>query len=69
MGKLMPAKLERLYDVHAQALFAFLRNLTRDEADTRDLLQALKRGEKPKVGSQTGRNRSEPFGQKGNATA
>jgi NADH-quinone oxidoreductase E subunit len=33
------------------------------------LLGALKRGEKPKVGSQTGRNRSEPLGQKGNATA
>ncbi len=33
------------------------------------LLNTLKRGEKPKVGSQTGRNRSEPAGQKGNATA
>ena len=32
-------ELERLYDEHAQALFAFLLNLTRDEADTRDLLQ------------------------------
>ncbi|MDE3099923.1 MAG: sigma-70 family RNA polymerase sigma factor [Verrucomicrobiota bacterium] len=31
--------LRRLYDEHAQALFAFLLNLTRDEADTRDLLQ------------------------------
>lgn len=31
--------LERLYDAHAQALFAFLLNLTRNEADTRDLLQ------------------------------
>lgn len=29
---------------------------------TRDLLLALRRGEKPKVGSQTGRNRSEPLG-------
>ncbi len=37
----MPAKLERLYDDHAQALFAFLLNLTRDEADTRDLLQDI----------------------------
>ena len=33
--------LERLYDEHAQALFAFLLNLTRDEADTRDLLQEI----------------------------
>lgn len=37
----MPAAthLERLYDDHAQALFAFLLNFTRDENDTRDLLQ------------------------------
>ena len=37
----MPAGLdiERLYDSHAQPLYAFLLNLTRDEADTRDLLQ------------------------------
>jgi RNA polymerase sigma-70 factor, ECF subfamily len=33
--------IERLYDEHAQPLFAFLLNLTRDEADTRDLLQEL----------------------------
>jgi len=32
---------ERLYDAHAQALFAFLLNLTRAEADTRDLLQKI----------------------------
>jgi RNA polymerase sigma-70 factor (ECF subfamily) len=39
----MPAEsdLQRVYDEHAQALFAFLLNLTRDEADTRDLLQEL----------------------------
>jgi len=39
----MPAaiELERLYDNHAQALFAFLLNFTRDEADTRDLLQEI----------------------------
>jgi RNA polymerase sigma-70 factor (ECF subfamily) len=36
-----PLKLERLYDEHAPALFSFLLNLTRDEADTRDLLQDL----------------------------
>src|ERR1043166_140339 len=36
-----PLDLERLYDDHAQALFAFLLNLTRHEADTRDLLQEL----------------------------
>ena len=35
------AELERLYDDHSQALFAFLLNLTRNEADTRDLLQEL----------------------------
>ena len=39
----MPAGLDiaRLYDEHAQPLFAFLLNLTRDEADTRDLLQEI----------------------------
>ena len=39
----MPAviDLERLYDDHAQALFGFLLNLTRNEEDTRDLLQEL----------------------------
>lgn len=36
-----PDKFERLYDDHAQALFAFLLNFTRNEADTRDLLQEL----------------------------
>ena len=33
--------LERLYDDHAQALFAFLLNFTRNEADSRDVLQEL----------------------------
>ena len=33
--------VERLYDAHASALFAFLLNLTRNEADTRDLLQEV----------------------------
>lgn len=37
----MPADLERLYDDHAQALFAFLLDLTRSEADTRDVLQEV----------------------------
>lgn len=37
----MATDLERLYDEHAQALFAFLLNLTRDEEDTRDLLQEI----------------------------
>jgi RNA polymerase sigma-70 factor (ECF subfamily) len=39
----MPAGLdiERLYDEHAQPLFAFLLNFTRNEADTRDLLQEI----------------------------
>ena len=36
-----PFELERLYDEHAQALFAFLVNFTRNEADTHDLLQDL----------------------------
>lgn len=33
--------LERLYDEHAQALYSFLLNFTRHEADTRDLLQEV----------------------------
>ena len=36
-----PDFLARLYDDHAQALFAFLLNLTRDEVDAKDLLQDL----------------------------
>ena len=35
------SELERLYDAHAPALYAFLLNLTRDEADTRDVLQEV----------------------------
>jgi RNA polymerase sigma-70 factor, ECF subfamily len=31
--------LERLYDEHAQRLYAYLLNFTRDEFDTRDILQ------------------------------
>lgn len=34
-------ELNRLYDAHAGALFGYLLNLTRSEADTRDLLQGL----------------------------
>jgi len=39
----MPGELdiERLYDEHAQPLFGFLLNFTRDDADTRDLLQEI----------------------------
>ena len=37
----MSADIERLYDDHAQALFAYLLNLTRNQDDTRDLLQEL----------------------------
>jgi RNA polymerase sigma-70 factor (ECF subfamily) len=33
--------LEGIYDEHAQALFAFVLNLLRHEADTRDVLQEL----------------------------
>ena len=36
-----PLEFERLYDEHAQAVFAFLLNFTRQEADTRDLLQEV----------------------------
>jgi RNA polymerase sigma-70 factor (ECF subfamily) len=35
------ANLEQLYDEHGQALFAFVLNLLRHEADTRDVLQEL----------------------------
>ncbi|HEY1717007.1 MAG TPA: sigma-70 family RNA polymerase sigma factor [Verrucomicrobiae bacterium] len=34
-------EIERFYDAHAQPLFAFLLNFTRDDADTRDLLQEI----------------------------
>jgi len=37
----MPANLERLYDEHAQAMFAFALNLLQSEADTRDVLQDI----------------------------
>ena len=37
----MPSDLERLYDEHASALFAFLLNFTHDENDTRDVLQEI----------------------------
>lgn len=33
--------LERLYEAHAQALFAFLLNLTRDPEETREVLQEV----------------------------
>ncbi len=41
--KTMPSdiEVERWYDEHAQALFAFLLNLTRNEDDTRDVLQEV----------------------------
>ena len=34
-------ELARIYDEHASALFAFLLNFTRNEADTRDVLQEV----------------------------
>jgi len=37
----MPSELERLYDEHALALFAFILNFTRDENDSRDVLQEI----------------------------
>ncbi len=36
-----PDEIENLYDDHAQALFAFLLNFTRNEADTRDVIQEV----------------------------
>ncbi|HEY5914643.1 MAG TPA: sigma-70 family RNA polymerase sigma factor [Verrucomicrobiae bacterium] len=35
------SELERLYDQHATALFAFLLNFTRDEEDSREVLQEV----------------------------
>jgi RNA polymerase sigma-70 factor (ECF subfamily) len=35
------SQIEQLYDAHAPSLFAFLINFTRDENDTRDLLQEI----------------------------
>ena len=35
------SELERLYDAHADSLFAFLLNLTRAESDARDALQEV----------------------------
>src|SRR4051812_41135575 len=37
----MPLSLARVYDAHADALFGFLLNLTRLEADARDALQEV----------------------------
>lgn len=37
----MSLPLERIYDDHAQSLYAFLLHFTRDEADTRDVLQEV----------------------------
>src|SRR6266567_3464099 len=38
---LSPLDLERIYDTHAQALFAFLLSFLRNDADAHDLLQEL----------------------------
>jgi RNA polymerase sigma-70 factor (ECF subfamily) len=35
------SELERIYDEHADGLYGFLLNLTRNESDTRDLLQEI----------------------------
>jgi RNA polymerase sigma-70 factor, ECF subfamily len=37
----MPLDLARLYDDHAPALFAFLLNVTRNETETRDVMQEV----------------------------
>ena len=37
----MPVDLGQLYDAHAPGLFAFLLNVTRNEADTRDVMQEV----------------------------
>lgn len=36
-----PPDIEGLYDAHGAALYGFLLNLTRDEAETRDLVQEV----------------------------
>ena len=41
MKSMAASSLERIYDEHAQALFAFLLNLTRNETETHDLLQEI----------------------------
>ncbi len=37
----MPPNLHQLYDEHAASVFGFVLNLTRSDADTRDVLQEL----------------------------
>lgn len=37
----MPSSLGSIYDAHAPALFGFLLNFTRNEGETRDILQEL----------------------------
>ena len=37
----MSLDLERLYDAHAQAIFAFVMNVTRSETETHDVLQEV----------------------------
>ena len=37
----LSADFERLYDEHVEAIFAFLLNLTRNEADARDVMQEV----------------------------
>jgi RNA polymerase sigma-70 factor, ECF subfamily len=43
--------LEHLYDEHAQSLFGFVLNLTRNEADTADILQEIfcRLAQKPRI--------------------
>ncbi len=55
------SELERLYDEHASALFAFLLNFTRDEADTRDLLQEIFRRLAARPGLLAGARDERPF--------
>src|SRR3954471_11520322 len=47
----MPDDLARMYDEHADALFAFLLNFTRNETETRDALQEafLKLARRPEL--------------------
>jgi RNA polymerase sigma-70 factor (ECF subfamily) len=58
----MPASndFERLYDDHAQALFSYLLNFTRNEADTRDVLQEVfvKIAQRPEILNDVGDMRS-----------
>ena len=57
----IPGELERLYDEHGQALFAFVLNFTREEADTCDIVQEIFRRLAYRVNSLQGVRQERPF--------